>query len=149
MFSLTKQEKKCNILSPCAAKKRVLEFLRKHGSHWLLRIVIFVMPGCHPVLLFHVFPVTISRRSCSLLPLDANRVVTGNLIFIFGSLKEATLQREENNHCLVWGGENLFRDIQEKEKTSMTRVMPICCARKNEDAVSALRGVHMPFALLV
>lgn len=65
------------------------------SSHWLLRIMFLVMPGCHPGLLFQVFPVTIPRVCCSLLPFDPNSVVTGNLVFIFGSLKKATLQRRE------------------------------------------------------
>lgn len=53
------------------------------------------MPGCHPGLLFQVFPFTISRVYHSLLPFDPNCIVTGNLVFIFGTLKKATLGRKE------------------------------------------------------
>lgn len=62
-------------------------------SNWLLRIMFFVMPGCHPGLLIQVFPVSIPKLYCSLLPFDANSIITGNRIFIFGTLKKATLQR--------------------------------------------------------
>lgn len=62
-------------------------------SDWLLRIMVLVMPGCHPGLLFHSFPVSVPRVYCSFFPFDADGAVTGNLIFIFGSLKKATLQR--------------------------------------------------------
>lgn len=55
-----------------------------------LRIMFVVMPGCHPGFLFHVFPVTVPRFYNSLLPFDPNSVVTGNLVFIFGTLKKAT-----------------------------------------------------------
>ena len=61
-------------------------------SHRLLRIMFFVVPGRHPGLLFQVFPVTVPRAYRSLLPFDPNCAVTGNLVFILGSLKEATLQ---------------------------------------------------------
>lgn len=54
------------------------------------------MPGCHPGLLFQVFPGTIPRIYCSLLLFDPNRTVAGNLVFIFGTLKKATLQKKTN-----------------------------------------------------
>lgn len=92
-----------NIYSPCHVKtgqeEKLVKFrslsvsgrsLYKVRSHWLLRIVFFVMPGCHPGLLFHIFPVTIPGFYSSFLPFDANSVVTWNLVFIYSSLKKAT-----------------------------------------------------------
>lgn len=94
-------------------------------SHRLLRIMFFVVPGRHPGLLFQVFPVTVPRAYRSLLPFDPNCAVTGNLVFILGSLKEATLQgrkgkRQKSNNALFGGGgERLFKDIpREKAEES-------------------------------
>lgn len=83
--------------------------------HWLLRIVFIVMPGCHPGFLFQVFPVGISRIHRPLLPFDPNCIVTGNLIFIFGTFKKATLQRKEGKQNSVFGLRTRpFKDVQRK-----------------------------------
>lgn len=66
-----------------------LEFLQP------LRIMIFFVPSCHPGLLFHLIPATVPRPYCSLLLFDANSVVAGNRVFIFGSLEKAALRRRE------------------------------------------------------
>lgn len=66
---------------------------------WLLRVVIFFVPGCHPVL-FQVFPIVISRLYSVLFPLDGDGAVTGNLIFTVGSLEIAKLQRERKERRL-------------------------------------------------
>lgn len=93
-------------------------------SHRLLRIMFFVVPGRHPGLLFQVFPVTVPRVYRSLLPFDPNCAVTGNLVFILGSLKEATLQGRKGEktkvkQCSVRGGKRLFKDIpREKAEES-------------------------------
>lgn len=82
---------------------------------WLLRIMFFVMPSCHPRLLFHFVPVAIPRVDRSLLPPDPICAVTGNLVFEFGSLKKATLQRSsgEKRKYILWGrgGEMLFKSL--------------------------------------
>lgn len=56
-----------------------------------MELVIFFVPGCHPVF-FQVFPVVISRLYSSLFPLDADGAVMRNLVFMFGSLEKAKLQ---------------------------------------------------------
>lgn len=81
----------------------------------------FVVPGRHPGLLFQVFPVTVPRAYRSLLPFDPNCAVTGNLVFILGSLKEATLQGRKGEktkvkQCSVRGGGRLFKDIPRERK---------------------------------
>lgn len=81
----------------------------------------FVVPGRHPGLLFQVFPVTVPRAYRSLLPFDPNCAVTGNLVFILGSLKEATLQGRKGEktkvkQCSVRGGKRLFKDIPRERK---------------------------------
>lgn len=57
-----------------------------------MELVIFFVPGCHPVF-FQVFPVVISGwLYSSLFPLDADGAVMRNLVFMFGSLEKAKLQ---------------------------------------------------------
>lgn len=69
------------------------------------------MPGCHPRLLFQVFPVSISRVFHSLLPCDPNCIVTGNLVFIFGTLEKATLRgKRKSVSCL----KITFKHLQRK-----------------------------------
>ena len=90
-------------------------------SHQLLRIMFFVVPGCHPGLLFQVFPVTVPRAYRSLLPFDPNSAVTGNLVFILGSLKEATLQRrnggdKKSNNVLFVGGKGYLKTFRERKQ---------------------------------
>lgn len=51
------------------------------------------MPRCHPVL-SKVFPVVGSRLYYSLFPPAVDGAVTRNLIFLFGLLEKAKLQRE-------------------------------------------------------
>lgn len=58
--------------------------------------MIFAVPGCHPGLLLHGIPAAAARPDCSLVPFDANSVVTGNRSFVFGSLEEATLRRRRS-----------------------------------------------------
>lgn len=82
--------------------------------YWLLRRKFFVMPSCHPRLLFHFVPVAIPRVDRSLLPPDPNCAVTGNLVFEFGSLKKATLQREGKN-TLKEGKKSILKAFKESK----------------------------------
>lgn len=72
--------------------------------------MIFAMPGRHPVLLLRVVPVTVARPRRSLIPFDANSVVTGDRGFIIGSFEKATLQRRRGTEDR-WV---LFHDGQER-----------------------------------
>lgn len=122
------------------------------GSHWLLRIMFLVMPGCHPGLLFQVFPVTIPGVYRSLLPFDPNSVVTGNLVFIFGTLKKATLQRRKKKNKInvfVCGEKAILKAFLGKQRSLMRHLMSsVCFTGKNQEAVNPLRGVDKPSALL-
>lgn len=71
------------------------EATAKSHSHWLLGTMFLVVPGCDPGL---VFPVPIPCVSCPLLPFDANSMVTGNSVFIFGTPKKATLWSRQNGN---------------------------------------------------
>lgn len=89
---------------------------------WLLRIMFIVMPGCHPWLLFQIFPFTIPRVYSSLFTFDPNSIVTGNLLFIFGTLKKATLwkrQGKQNQYFLAERGYlKVLRECKEVDETS-------------------------------
>lgn len=80
----------------------------------------FVVPGRHPGLLFQVFPVTVPRAYRSLLPFDPNCAVTGNLVFILGSLKEATLQgrngEDKSQTMLCSGGGGYLKTFRERKQ---------------------------------
>lgn len=71
------------------------------------------MPGCHPWFLFQVFPVTNPRIYRSFFPCDPNRAVTGNLVFIFGTIKKATLQKKKGKGFLK---NRIFNSPQGKQR---------------------------------
>lgn len=74
------------------------------------------MPGCHPGLLFQVFPAGIPWVYRPLLPFDPNCVVTGNLVFIFGTFKKPTLQRREGKQArYLVGGSGYLKMLRESK----------------------------------
>lgn len=87
----------CKIKAAKTVKlENVMSKISRVGVLWLLGIMIFATPGCHPVLLLHVIPAAVARPGRPLIPFDTNSVVTGNRGFVLGSLEKAALRRRRS-----------------------------------------------------